>query len=119
MQKVLVVDDEKEVTLGLQKVLRENGFEAIAAYDGEEGLAKAIKERPQLILLDIMMPKKDGFAMLEELRRHEYGHTIPVVVLSAKEESSSLLRCEELGSVDYIIKPYTIHEVLEVVKRYI
>jgi two-component system alkaline phosphatase synthesis response regulator PhoP len=119
MYKILVVDDEKEVVAGLKKALENNDFEVITAYDGVEGLKKAFEERPSLILLDIMMPKKDGFTMLKELRMHELGRNVPVVILSVKGESHALLKSQELGSVDYIIKPYSVREVIDCVKRYL
>ena len=80
--RILIVEDELPMRTGLEDTLAAEGFRVISASDGERGLERAIKEKPDLILLDIMMPKLDGFALCTELRR--LGHTMPVLMLTAK-----------------------------------
>ena len=118
-KKILIVDDEPDSVAFLKKRLVEDNFHAISAEDGEEGLKKAVKEKPNLILLDLVMPKKDGFTMLRELKANESTKEIPVVVLSVKPESGSIFTGQEYGAVDYIIKPCDIQTILKYINRYI
>ena len=119
-KRILVIDDEKDLTFFLKQNLESMGkYEVIVASSGEEGIAAALKQRPDLILLDIMMPSMDGFAVLDVLRhKHRETSGIPVAMLTAKRESSSIMRAELFGIVDYIMKPFTVSELLEVVSKY-
>jgi CheY-like chemotaxis protein len=85
-KKILVVDDEKDSILFVQSVLENNDFNVIAAEDGNAGLEKAIKETPDLIVLDIQMPKMDGFQVFEELRKQEATKNIPVIMLTGIQD---------------------------------
>ena len=115
---ILIVDDEPDVTLYLQKRLDSLGYNVITASDGQEGLQKAFQAKPELILLDIMMPKKDGLATLKELRAAEATRNIPVIMLTARGESNSIFTFQELGALDYIIKPFEFEELLKYIKKY-
>lgn len=117
-KKILVVDDEQELVAALKIRLEANDFEVIAAYDGEEALEKA-KEKPDLILLDILMPKMDGYKVLSKLRQAAQTKNIPVIMLTAKGESQSIFKAHDLGSTDYIIKPFEQEELLELINKYI
>ncbi len=81
-KKVLVVDDDENTVRFLSVALRENGYEPIGAYDGDEGLQKAEETNPDLILLDVMMPKRTGFVLFKQLRKHEKFKNIPVMMLT-------------------------------------
>jgi CheY-like chemotaxis protein len=81
-KKVLVVDDDENTVKFMSVALSENGYEPVAAYDGEEGLQKAEETNPDLILLDVMMPKRTGFVLFKQLRRHEKFKNIPVMMLT-------------------------------------
>lgn len=117
--KILVVDDEPDLVFMVKNILQLNGFEVSTAGNGTEGLKLALKERPDLILLDIIMPEKDGFRMLFELKKDELTRSIPVILLSAKGETSFLFEGERLRANDYIIKPVQAEKLLKYIKRYL
>ena len=106
---ILVIEDDVMINNLLCKVLSDNGFETDSAPDGEEGLSKALEKDYELILLDLMMPKKTGEEVLAELRKTK---TTPVIVLSAKNEVVNRIELLKLGTDDYIIKPFDIDEVI-------
>ena len=109
---VLVVDDEEDNVILLEKRLKAAGFDTIEARDGDEALSQAFKYLPALILLDIMMPKKDGYEVLEILRKNEKTKDIPVILLTAKAEIPDKVRGLELGAEDYVTKPFDFKELL-------
>ena len=117
-KKILIVDDEPDVVAFLKKRLQARDYNVISANDGIEGLKKAIDEKPDLILLDIIMPNKDGFAMLKELKDKETTKEMPVIIISVKGESSAIFEGQELGATDYLIKPYDFQELLKYIKKY-
>jgi DNA-binding response OmpR family regulator len=119
MKKILVVDDEPDTVEFLINGLQKNNFNAISALDGEEGFKKAFEESPDLILLDLIMPNKDGFTMLRELKANQSTKEIPVIVLSAKSEIENIYKGQEHGAVDYIIKPCDVQTILRYVMRYV
>ena len=118
-KKILVVDDEPEVVEFLRERLKANNFQAISAADGEEGLRMAVQEPPDLIVLDLVMPKKDGFDMLRKLKVNESTKNIPVIVLTAKSETEVIFKTQEHGASDYIIKPYDFSTLLKYINRHI
>lgn len=104
MENILIIADEKVLLDVLQKKLNEKGYKVFVAQDGEEGLEKIKKAKPDLILVDILMPKKDGFEVLAEIRRRKETAKTPVIVISNSGEPSELDRAEKLGAKDYLIK---------------
>lgn len=112
-QKILVVDDDKEILFSLSKLLEYDGFEVVQARDGIEALEQLDKKKPDLILLDIMMPKLDGISALMKIR--ESNH-LPVIVLSAKTQDSDKVYGLTMGADDYICKPYNPAELSARVK---
>lgn len=117
-RKVLVVDDEKELVEAIRIRLQAKGYEVVLAYDGEEALPKA-QEGPDLILLDVLMPKKDGFDVLLKLRENAQTRDIPVIMLTVRAETAAIVKAQDLGSTDYIVKPFEIEELLDLIERYI
>jgi len=115
---ILVVDDEPDVLTFLKKRLEAHNYKVITASDGVEGIKKVSQAKPDIILLDIIMPNKDGFTMLSELRAKEETQDIPVVIISARGESRSIFKGQNLGAIDYLIKPYDFKELLKYIKRY-
>lgn len=111
--KVLVIDDERAIADIIKFNLEREGFVVDTAYDGEEGVDKVFSWKPDLILLDIMMPKKDGFQVLKEVRAK---NQIPVIMLTAKEEEVDKVLGLELGADDYVLKPFSIRELMARVK---
>jgi len=105
-KKVLVVDDEERVREMLGFRLRLFGYEVLKASNGEEALEVATREKPDLVLLDIMMPGMDGFQVCSRLKRNEETKDIPVVILTAKADAKDVTRAVNSGASDYVVKPY-------------
>ncbi|NLA10920.1 MAG: response regulator transcription factor [Firmicutes bacterium] len=111
--RILVVDDERPIAEILKYNLEKEGFEVLLAYDGEEALELLERCEPDLILLDIMLPKQDGFAVCREIRTRK---EIPIIMLTAKESEADKVRGLELGADDYVTKPFSAREVTARVK---
>jgi len=116
---ILVVEDEKEIRELLAHCLRKEGFAPILAPDGESALAKARKEKPDLVLLDILLPKADGLEVLRAIRSSPGIEATPVVMLTAKGEETDRVVGLELGADDYIAKPFSPREVVARIKAVI
>jgi DNA-binding response OmpR family regulator len=113
---VLIVDDDHEVADTIRSVLESKGHRALVARDGNAGLALAERENPDLIVLDMMMPKKSGFLVLEKLRTRP-GGLIPTIMITANEGSRHRAYAEFLGVKDYIRKPFAIEKLLRSIER--
>jgi DNA-binding response OmpR family regulator len=111
-KQLLVVDDEDDILHFLELVLREKGYQVATAMGGQEALTKAQLERPDLVLLDIMMPQMDGWEVLKLLRVDDETATIPVAMLSARTEARDRVQGLQEGAVDYICKPFSLQELL-------
>lgn len=111
--RVLVADDDKNVHEVLGQYFRREEYQMLSAYDGEEALEIMRLSRPDIVVLDIMMPKKDGFMVCREIRKES---NIPIIMLSAKSEEFDRLLGLELGADDYITKPYSPREVVARIK---
>ncbi|NQT19543.1 MAG: response regulator transcription factor [Planctomycetes bacterium] len=110
MEKILVVEDEPDMVMGLKDNLEYEGYTVVTAADGVEGIEMATKELPDLIILDLMLPKKDGYDVCKELRSK--GVDIPIIMLTAKSQELDKVLGLELGADDYVTKPFSIREVL-------
>jgi two-component system, OmpR family, alkaline phosphatase synthesis response regulator PhoP len=120
--KILLVDDDKDFVEATKLVLESKPYEVVVAYDGDEGLAKARKEKPDLIILDIIMPVKDGFSAAEQLKRDSELKKIPVIMLTSFSEkggetSLSVSQGLALDAEDYVDKPVAPQELLRRVER--
>ncbi|HST02973.1 MAG TPA: response regulator transcription factor [Usitatibacter sp.] len=115
MKRVLIVEDEEELLNGLAHNLRYEGYEVLTAKNGSEGLKMALKQKPDCVLLDIMLPEKDGFTVLKELRQRH--RDMPVLVITARNFEADVLKGFDLGADDYVTKPFGLKEVLARVKR--
>ncbi len=118
-KKILVVDDEPTVLEAVKAALETAHYEVAVAFNGRDGLQMAIGQQPDLILLDVMMPKMDGFQLLSCLKNDERTKRIPVVMLTAKGESESIYLSQQLRAADFLMKPFAVGELLDVVCRYI
>ena len=105
-KKVLVVEDEPELVKAPELRLKTQKYEVIKAFDGEEGLRKAREEAPDLIILDVMLPKMDGFKVSRMLKFDERYEKIPIIMLTAKSEMEDKALGEETGANEYITKPF-------------
>ena len=110
MPRILIIEDERPMRTALEDVLSAEGHRVLSAADGAAGLDKALAEKPDLILLDVMMPKLDGFAVCAELRR--LGVTTPVLLLTAKGQVSDRVNGLDAGADDYLVKPFSMDELL-------
>lgn len=119
LSKVLIVDDTPENIQLLGTILRSNGYQIIVAQDGLQVFDAIERVRPDLILLDVMMPKIDGFAVCKKLKADENTQDIPVIFLTAKNEMEDVVQGFQLGAVDYIFKPFQMTELLARVKTHL
>jgi DNA-binding response OmpR family regulator len=110
MPRILIVDDEPAIVRGLEDNLRFEGYETLAASSGEQGLARALGEAPDLVLLDVTMPGRSGWDVCRELRQR--GLDVPIIMLTARGEEPDRVRGLELGADDYITKPFSLRELL-------
>lgn len=113
-QRILVVEDDLSILTGLSMNLRIEGYEVLQAQDGRAGLAKAMDEAPDLVVLDIMLPELNGYELIKELRRR--GRDTPVVMLSAKGMERDKILGLDLGADDYVVKPFGLQELLARIK---
>ena len=109
-RRVLVIEDDDSITLGLKINLEGEGYEVFTASDGEAGLADARRLDPDLVILDVMLPKLNGFEVLQTLRREDYA--MPIIILSARTGEIDKVTGLELGAEDYVAKPFSLAELL-------
>ncbi|MDR3242392.1 MAG: response regulator transcription factor [Clostridiales Family XIII bacterium] len=112
-KKILIIEDEKSISDIVRFNLKKEGFETEAAYDGEDGLEKALNGNPDLILLDVMLPGIDGFEVCRKVREDS---SVPIIMLTAKEEEVDKVVGLELGADDYITKPFGMRELIARIK---
>jgi DNA-binding response OmpR family regulator len=118
MKKILFIEDEAALQKTFRDVLEKEGYQMISALDGESGLRLARSEKPDLILLDLILPRKDGFEVLKELKEDEATKGIPVIVLTNLEDIESVEKAIDLGATTYLVKAqYTLEEVIQKVKK--
>ena len=109
-ERIWLVEDENAMRIALQDALEAEGYRVIIALDGQSGLDRAVKEKPALILLDVMLPKLNGFQVCAELRRH--ANMVPVLMLTAKGRVSERVEGLDAGADDYLVKPFSTVELL-------
>ncbi len=110
MTRILIIEDNSDLAFGLRRTLEFEGFDITVAEDGESGLREAQRGEAELVVLDLMLPKMDGFRVLKELRKG--GSRVPVLVLTAKSEEPDLVMSFDSGADDYVTKPFSIVELL-------
>lgn len=114
MPHILVIDDDEKITALLRRSLQFEGYQVSTAEDGETGLALAVQTRPDLVILDLMLPNLDGYQVCERLR-NTY-QTIPILMLTAKDEVKDKVKGLTLGADDYLVKPFALEELLARIK---
>ena len=110
--KILIVEDDRDISEMVEYNLKEEGYEALSAFNGEEGVRLAKKESPDLIILDIMLPIIDGFEVCRILKKEQITADIPVIILSAKSQETDKIVGLELGADDYVTKPFSPRELI-------
>ena len=119
-KKILIVEDDRMISNMYQTKLKQEGFNVIVADDGSQGLEMAIKEKPDLILLDVILPQLDGFAVLEELRLNSNLKHTPIYMLTNLGTTEDKEKAEKLGATDYLVKAnLTPGQVSEMIKKYL
>jgi two-component system alkaline phosphatase synthesis response regulator PhoP len=118
-KKILVVDDEVDLVETIRFPLEMEGFNVLVSYNGEDALNQARKESPDLILLDLMLPKLDGYKVCRLLKFDERYKHIPILMLTAKTQEKDKLLGKETGADEYITKPFDIDELMKKVKAYL
>jgi CheY-like chemotaxis protein len=118
VKKILIVDDEAVLVDLLRNKISRQGFGVIEARDGEEGLQKALAEHPDLILMDIIMPKMDGITVLKKLRQDHWGKDVPVIILTNLNTAEAVENSIASGVYDYLVKiDYTLDDLADIIKR--
>ena len=115
--KILVCDDERHIVRLIQVNLERAGYTVVTAYDGKDGLEKVKSEKPDMLVLDVMMPYMDGFEVLKTLRRDPATDTLPVIMLTAKAQDKDVFEGYHYGADMYLTKPFNPNELLSFVKR--
>jgi DNA-binding response OmpR family regulator len=116
---VLIVDDEPNIVLSLEFLMKKEGYEVQSAANGEEAMQVIAEKTPDLILLDVMMPRKDGYELCQELRSNPSWKDIKIIMLTAKGRDVEREKGLALGADDYITKPFATQEVVEKVKSFL
>ncbi len=120
MKKILIIEDDKILQKALNEALSEAGFKIILASDGDEGIQKAKSEKPDLILLDIILPGKNGYNVLLAFSDDDSLKNIPVIMLTVIDSEFSVETCKEAGVKDYLVKSdYSLDEVIKKINKYI
>lgn len=115
-KRVLIVDDEQNIAISVEYLMRREGFEVAVAKDGEEGLARIRSTKPDLVLLDVMMPKMDGFQVLSEVRSDRELDGVRIIMLTAKGREAEVEKGLSLGADAYIPKPFSTSDLVNRVK---
>jgi len=115
--KILIVDDEPNIVISLEFLMKKEGFEVAVANDGEEALAKVASFNPDLMLLDVMMPKKSGFEVCEALRADPQRSGLQIVMLTAKGRDTEVAKGLALGADAYVTKPFSTKDLVAKVKE--
>ena len=116
-KKILLVDDEKDLVETVSFRLKASGYDVVTAYDGQEALTKTRLEKPDLIILDLMLPKMDGYKVCRMLKFDERYKSIPIIMFTARVQESDKKMGEEVGADDYITKPFEPENLLGKIKE--
>ena len=118
-KKVLIVDDEPDIVMTLKFNLELENIECIEAYDGEEALSKAKNENPDLILLDIMLPKINGYAVCTKLKYNDLYTNIPIIMLTARAQEDDKAFAKQTRADEYVTKPFDMDKLISLIKEYL
>ena len=118
-KKILIVDDEQDIVETLKFILEAHSYTCFCAYNGEDGLNMAKEIMPDLIILDVMMPKINGYKISRLLKYDNKYKNIPIIMVTARSQEQDKLIGEETGVNEYISKPFELEEILAVVKKYL
>ncbi len=118
MGRILVIEDDAQIRANLVRMLRLEGHQVDEAADGEDGVERALRSPPDLVLCDVMMPRLDGFGVLQRLRGDPQTRDVPFVFLTASAERERAEEALAAGAQDYLVKPFTLDEMRQLLRRY-
>jgi len=118
-KRILIVDDEPDIVDSIKFSLELENFECIEAFDGQDALSKAKKEKPDLIILDVMLPKMHGYKVARLLKYDESYKDIPIIMLTARTQEKDIMLGKQTGADEYITKPFDMDMLVGVVKKYL
>lgn len=117
---ILIIEDEKSISNALKAKLEKSGYDVFQAFNGEAGLQEALANKPDLILLDIVMPKMDGLTMLKQLRSDSWGQEVPIMILTNLSDAKKIEEASSQGVYDFLVKAdWKIEDVLSKIENYI
>lgn len=119
MKKILMIEDSKKTSLILKEVLEKTGYMVFLEQDGVSGLAAARREKPDLILLDLLLPKISGFDVCRNLKQDNNTRHIPIIILSTMYNQENMEKMKVLGAVNFLKKPYRLEELLSEIKKHL
>ncbi|MBT2970805.1 MAG: two-component system response regulator [gamma proteobacterium symbiont of Ctena orbiculata] len=114
---ILIVDDEPNIVLSVEYLMKREGYEVVTASDGQEAMEKISQSPPDLLILDVMMPRKNGFEVCREIRTDPALSTMPILILSAKGREAEIKKGISLGADGYITKPFSTHDLVDKVNQ--
>ena len=116
-KKILIVDDEPNIVLSVEFIMIRSGYEVVTAADGEQVMGILAEQAPDLIILDVMMPRKNGFEVCADIRADQRFENLPILMLSAKGRDTEIRQGISMGADAYITKPFSTHELVEKVNE--
>jgi twitching motility two-component system response regulator PilH len=119
MTKVMIIEDSREDMQTLEAILRKQLYQVVSVLNGDGAEASIAAEKPDLIMLDIVMPNRNGYEILRSIKRGDISKTIPVIVVSSKGEDTDVAWGKRQGAVDYVVKPYTAEAVLSAIAKFV
>jgi len=119
MSRILVVEDSPTVLYTVSRMLTEGGYQVMTAKDGEEAMSLAISERPSLVLLDVILPKLNGYQVCRRMKSTPTTAQIPVIMITSKTKENDRFWGLEQGADDYVTKPFSVDQLLDVVSRFV
>jgi DNA-binding response OmpR family regulator len=115
--RILIADDEPNILISLEYLMKREGYAVTVAHDGEEAMVAILRDRPDLVLLDVMMPKKTGFEVCQEVRAHAQVAQTRILMLTAKGRETDLAKGLALGADAYLTKPFSTHDLADRVRQ--
>ncbi len=119
MTKVMIIEDSRDDMQKLEAILKNKFYQVVTVLNGDGAEASILAEKPDLIMLDIVMPQRNGYEILRSIKRDASSKAIPVIVVSSKGEDTDVAWGKRQGAVDYVIKPFTAETVLGVVSKFV
>jgi len=118
VKKILIAEDESAMLEALVNKFKKSGFEVISASDGEEGLKKALKEKPDILMLDIIMPKIDGLELIKKIREDKWGTHVPIVLLTNLSDAYNIAEAGKYGVYDFLVKTdWRLDDIVKLIKE--